>query len=129
MTPEPLASAPPPKRLCPTCKIPLYPGVLWSFTAASVSRDPSVVDPAAIAFGATGDPTASYVGGLGAEFPSLPSDALAGARTDLATLQSGLIETRKQALVPNQLDAIVAQIQTAVAGGSAATADATSAED
>ena len=65
----------------------------------------------------------SYVGGLGAAFPSAPTDALAGARTDLATLQSGLIETRKQALVPSQLDAIVAQIQAAVAGGSATGSD------
>jgi len=31
------------------CSIPLYPGVLWSFTAASASIDPSAVDPARIA--------------------------------------------------------------------------------
>ena len=31
------------------CSIPLYPGVLWSFTAASTSLDPAAVDPAVIA--------------------------------------------------------------------------------
>jgi spermidine synthase len=42
--------------------IPLYPGVLWSYTAASVSRDPSVIDPAAVArrLRANGHPTGWY---------------------------------------------------------------------
>ncbi len=31
------------------CSIPLYPGVLWSFTAASTSLDPAAVDPAVVA--------------------------------------------------------------------------------
>ena len=62
--------------------------------------------------------TASYVGGLTSILPGPSPDALSAANVDLATLQSGLIETRKQALVPNQLDAIVAQIRAAVAGGS-----------
>lgn len=31
------------------CSIPIYPGVLWSFTAASTTIDPSEVDPTAIA--------------------------------------------------------------------------------
>jgi RND superfamily putative drug exporter len=67
--------------------------------------------------------TASYVGGLGAAFPRLPSDALAATATDLATLEAGLVATRQQALVPNQLDAIVKQIQAAVSGGTTSAAD------
>ncbi|HOS44290.1 MAG TPA: polyamine aminopropyltransferase, partial [Armatimonadota bacterium] len=44
------------------CAIPLYPGVLWSFTAASVNCDPSAVAPAAIAarLRANGAPTGWY---------------------------------------------------------------------
>ena len=99
----------------------LRPSVQLSQTAAAF-RKPSSPD-INVQLGDAGltgiQSTASYVGGVGAAFPSLPSDALAATRTDLATLQAGLIETRKQALVPNQLDAIVAQIQAAVGGGSA----------
>jgi putative drug exporter of the RND superfamily len=67
--------------------------------------------------------TAGYLGGLGAAFPDRSLDQLAAADTDLATLESGLVATRQQALVPNQLDAIVNQIQAAVSGGSAPSAD------
>ena len=67
--------------------------------------------------------TARYIGGLGAEFPTLPADALAATNADLATLESGLTEMRLQALVPNQLDGIVKQIQTVVSAGSTAPSD------
>jgi RND superfamily putative drug exporter len=104
----------------------LRPSVQLSQTAAAF-RKPSSTDinvQLSDASLAGVQSTASYVGGLGVEFTSLPSDALAGTRTDLATLQAGLIETRKQALVPNQLDAIVAQIRVAAVGGSATGSDA-----
>jgi putative drug exporter of the RND superfamily len=68
--------------------------------------------------------TARYVGGLGPEFAGLPADALAATNADLATLASGLTDTRAQALVPNQLDGIIKQIQTAISAGSAAASDA-----
>jgi spermidine synthase len=44
------------------CNIPLYPGVLWSFTAASMTLDPSAVNPATIAarLQANGYPTGWY---------------------------------------------------------------------
>jgi spermidine synthase len=44
------------------CSIPIYPGVLWSFTAASTSIDPAAVDPAIIAqrLRANGQPTGWY---------------------------------------------------------------------
>jgi spermidine synthase len=44
------------------CSIPLYPGVLWSFTAASQGCDPAAVAPAAIAtrLRANGCPTGWY---------------------------------------------------------------------
>ena len=67
--------------------------------------------------------TARYIGGLGAEFPTLPADALAATNADLATLESGLTEMRLQALVPDQLDGIVKQIQTVVSAGSTAPSD------
>ncbi|HEY3418165.1 MAG TPA: polyamine aminopropyltransferase [Armatimonadota bacterium] len=44
------------------CNIPIYPGVLWSFTAASTSLDPAAVNPATIAarLRANGAPTGWY---------------------------------------------------------------------
>lgn len=44
------------------CSIPIYPGVLWSFTAASTTIDPSAVNPATIAarLKANGKPTGWY---------------------------------------------------------------------
>jgi RND superfamily putative drug exporter len=54
-----------------------------------------------------------YVGGLAPAFPSLPSADLTAANTDLATIASGLVDARTQALVPNQLDAIAGQLQAA----------------
>jgi RND superfamily putative drug exporter len=57
--------------------------------------------------------TASYVDGLSLAFRGLPADALTATRADLATLSSGLVDLRGQALVPNQLDSIVKQLQAA----------------
>ncbi len=57
--------------------------------------------------------TASYVAGLPAAFPSLPADKVAAAGADLTTLSSGLEDLRQSALVANQLEAIVKQLQAA----------------
>ena len=103
----------------------LRPSVQLSQTAAAF-RKPSSTDinvqlgDAALAGIKS---TAGYVGGLGAASPRVPADALAGAQADLATLEKGLVATRAQALVPNQLEAIVKQVQAAVSGGSASAAD------
>jgi RND superfamily putative drug exporter len=60
----------------------------------------------------------SYVGGLGGAFPQLAgSTALTGATTDLATLEQGLVEMRKQALVSNQLTSIADQLQGVATSG------------
>ena len=67
--------------------------------------------------------TASYVDGLGTAFATLPEDVLGETRADLATLEGGLIAARAQAFVPNQLDAIVKQVQNAVSSGSSSAAD------
>jgi RND superfamily putative drug exporter len=67
--------------------------------------------------------TASYVGGLGTAFATLPEDFLGETGADLATVENGLVATRAQALVPNQLDTIVKQVQAAVSGGSSSAAD------
>jgi RND superfamily putative drug exporter len=67
---------------------------------------------------------ASYVDGLAKAFAILPGPpTLIDAQSDIATLQSGLIAARAQALVPNQLDAILKQVQAAVSGGSASAGD------
>ena len=44
------------------CSIPIYPGVLWSFTAASMSCDPALIDPTNVAarLRANGAPTGWY---------------------------------------------------------------------
>jgi RND superfamily putative drug exporter len=62
---------------------------------------------------------ATYVGGLHDSFPSLPADDLNGANSDLATLSSGLVAARAEALVPNQLDTIAAKLKSAATGQSA----------
>jgi RND superfamily putative drug exporter len=67
---------------------------------------------------------ASYVGGLAAAFPDLSADELAALNEDLATLSTGLVAARQQALVPNQLDAIVQQLK--AAASAPATADTAS---
>jgi RND superfamily putative drug exporter len=56
----------------------------------------------------------SYVGGLGAAYPSLPAADLTAVNTDLATIAAGLTDARTQALISNQLDAIAGQLQAAV---------------
>jgi len=56
------------------CSIPLYPGVLWSFTAASMTRDPAKVNPAEIAarLRAHGQPTGWYTPEIHAAAFALP---------------------------------------------------------
>ena len=56
------------------CSIPLYPGVLWSFTAASMTLDPARVSPAAIAprLRANGHPTGWYTPDIHAAAFALP---------------------------------------------------------
>ena len=93
----------------------LRPSVQLADTAASFRKPPSTdinvqLGDASLAGVQS---AASYVGGLAAAFPNLPAGALSGAKADLATLESGLIATREQALVPNQLDSIVKQLQAA----------------
>jgi RND superfamily putative drug exporter len=68
---------------------------------------------------------ASYLGGLAQSFAILPGPpTLINAQSDIATIESGLIAARTQALVPNQLDGIRKRVQAAVAGGPATTTDA-----
>jgi RND superfamily putative drug exporter len=56
----------------------------------------------------------AYVGGVADAFPGEGrSNALKGAVADLATLHQGLLDSRKQALVTNQLDSVAAQLQAA----------------
>jgi len=57
------------------CNIPIYPGVLWSFTAASMSLDPSTVLPATIAarLRANGQPTGWYTPALHRAAFALPN--------------------------------------------------------
>jgi RND superfamily putative drug exporter len=66
----------------------------------------------------------SYVGGLADAFPDERHDSLwIALSADMATLHQGLVDSRTQALVVNQLDAIAAQLK--VAAAAPATADAT----
>jgi spermidine synthase len=57
------------------CSIPLYPGVLWSFTAASMTIDPSSVDAATIAARllANGQPTGWYTPDIHSAAFALPN--------------------------------------------------------
>jgi RND superfamily putative drug exporter len=102
----------------------LRPSVQLSGTAAMFRKQPSSdlnvqLSDASLA----GVQSAvAYVGGLPAAFPNLSAGDLAAANADLATLASGLVAIRRQALVPNQLDAIAAQL--AAAAASPATSDA-----
>jgi RND superfamily putative drug exporter len=61
---------------------------------------------------------ATYVGGLHDAFPNLTADDLNAANSDLATLSSGLVAARAEALVPNQLDAIATKLKSAATGQS-----------
>jgi len=58
-----------------TCSIPIYPGVLWSFTAASNSIDPAQIDPARIAarLQANGSRTGWYTPAIHAAAFALPN--------------------------------------------------------
>ena len=67
---------------------------------------------------------ATYVGGLHDAFPTLSADTLKGATSDLATLSSGLVAARAEALVPNQLDAIAAKLKSAATNQTAGDAAA-----
>lgn len=57
------------------CSIPIYPGVLWSFSAASMSLDPSAVNPSSIAarLRANGQPTGWYTPALHRAAFALPN--------------------------------------------------------
>ena len=57
------------------CSIPIYPGVMWSFTAASASLDPSAVDLQSIAarLRANGQPTGWYTPAVHAAAFALPN--------------------------------------------------------
>ena len=94
----------------------LRPSVQLANTAAAL-RKPSSTDinvQLSDASLAGVQSSVGYVGGLAAAFPNLSSDELEAANSDLATLSSGLVAARKQALVANQLDAVAAQLQAAV---------------
>ena len=94
----------------------LRPSVQLANTAAAL-RKPSSTDinvQLSDASLAGVQSSVGYVGGIAAAFPNLSSDELEAANSDLATLSSGLVAARKQALVANQLDAIAAQLQAAV---------------
>ena len=94
----------------------LRPSVQLANTAAAL-RTPSSTDinvQLSDASLAGVQSSVGYVGGLAAAFPNLSSDELEAANSDLATLSSGLVAARKQALVANQLDAVAAQLQAAV---------------
>ena len=95
----------------------LRPSVQLADTAASFRKPPSTDINVQLGDASLSgvESAASYVGGLAAAFPKLPSGALSGADADLATLESGLVATRTQALVTNQLDSIVKQLQAAAA--------------
>jgi putative drug exporter of the RND superfamily len=61
--------------------------------------------------------TVSYVGGLDKFYPKVSGPALDGAKADLAVLQKGVVDGRRQANVANQLHTINAQLAAAVTGG------------
>ncbi|MHB9024316.1 MAG: polyamine aminopropyltransferase [Armatimonadota bacterium] len=67
------------------CSIPLYPGVLWSFTAASTTIDPSAVSLESIArrLRANGQPTGWYTPAIHAAAFALPNylNAVLGTQT------------------------------------------------
>jgi len=93
----------------------LRPSVQLTSTATSFRKPPSTdinvqLNDASLS---GVESAASYVGGLAAAFPDLSAGELAAANADLATLTSGIVGAREQALVPNQLDAIAKQLQAA----------------
>ena len=93
----------------------LRPSVQLSSTATAFRKPPSTDINVQLSDASLSgvQSAASYVGGLAAAFPNLPPDQLTAVNADLATLTTGLVDARKQALVPNQLDAIAQQLQAA----------------
>ena len=59
------------------------------------------------------DSTISYVGGLEKAYPRVAGAALDGVSADLATLQKGIVDGRKRALVANQLGTVGDQLKAA----------------
>jgi RND superfamily putative drug exporter len=103
----------------------LRPSVQLSQTAAAF-RKPSSTDinvQLGDASLAGVESAASYVRGLGTAYAMPSEDLLGETSADLATLENGLVAARAQALVSNQLEAIINQVQAAVSGGAASAAD------
>ncbi len=75
-----------------TCSIPLYPGVLWSFTAASTRLDPTQVEPRNIAgrLLANGQPTGWYTPAIHAAAFALPNFLAAALETQASYDPSAL---------------------------------------
>ncbi len=96
----------------------LRPSVQLASTAAAFGKAPSTDINVQLGDASLAGVQSSvgYVGGLAAAFPKIPAAELSAANSDLATLAAGLVAARKQALVPNQLDGIAAQLQAAASG-------------
>jgi RND superfamily putative drug exporter len=96
----------------------LRPSVQLPQTAEAFRKPPNAdinvqLSDASLAGIASAD---SYVSGLADAFPDERHDSMWIALTaDMATLHQGLIDSRTQALVSNQLDAIAAQLKAAAA--------------
>ena len=98
----------------------LRPSVQLTDTAAAFRKPPNTdIDVQLSDASLSGlQKTVGYIGDLESAFPSLPASSLSAAKADLGVLEAGLVEARKQALVPNQLDAIAAQLRAAAAAPS-----------
>jgi RND superfamily putative drug exporter len=96
----------------------LRPSVQLTQTAEAFRKPPNPdinvqLSDASLAGMASAD---SYVSGLADAFPDERHDSLWTALSaDMATLHQGLVDSRTQALVVNQLDAIAAQLKVAAA--------------
>ena len=102
----------------------LRPSVQLSDTAAAFRKPPSTDINVQLSDASLSgiEQTIAYVGDLGSAFPSLPASSLGAVKADLGVLEAGLVGARQQALVPNQLDAIGAQLRAAAAGPSSSDA-------
>jgi len=104
----------------------LSPSVQLTKTASAFRKPPN--NDVNVALGdaslAGAKSTAAYVDELAAAFPNLSAGDLAVLQADLATLVSGLVELRAQALVPNQLDAIAQQLAAAASASATGTSAA-----
>ena len=100
----------------------LRPSVQLPQTAEAFRKPPSSdinvqLGDASLAGIASAD---SYVSGLADAFPDERHDSLwIALSADMATLHKGLVDSRTQALVVNQLDAIAAQLKAAAAAPTA----------